>query len=125
VGWGIVAWRRDGAILVSVIAAGCLVAGVAAILSVGIVLLAAGVVLAVRVAQSIPLRPADRPLPVRALAAAVLLAGLGTLLAAFVAATQPIVDCSGQGSTSGHETTDGRTYTWRCEDGRLVEFERS
>jgi hypothetical protein len=82
-------------------------------------------VFVVRVAQSLPLRPADRPLPVRPLAAAVVLAGAGTLVAAFVAAKQPIVDCTGQGTSSGHETTDGRTYDWRCEDGRLVEFHRS
>jgi hypothetical protein len=146
-GWATIAVARDGVLLLGVVCALLLVAGVVSILSIGVLLLLAGVALATLTGRLAQGRPR---IDVATLARAVVGAGLAFPIAALVAADGPVVECRADGgvstrssifrggstvsagqassSTARDQTSEGtmtngnRTYTYRCSDGRLVEF---
>lgn len=151
-GWLLVAWRRDGLVLGATLASLLLVAGVLALMSIGILLLigfGASVVFLIRRAAR-----RDRPVSTGFLLAAAVLVGIGLPAAGLVARSDPVVTClpngaagsssifrpSGSGSssgmavsgsaadgsgggTSGEISAGDRHYRYRCEGDQLVEFE--
>jgi hypothetical protein len=144
VGWSAIARSGDGVLLLGVLVAVLLVAGVVSILTIGALLLLGGAALATLVGRLARGRPR---IDTRTLAAAVLGAGLAFPIAALVASDGPVVECRDDGGvsvrgsvfrgggssvgagdasaseTTGSMTAGGRTYTYRCSDGRLVEFD--
>lgn len=143
----VLSWRsrRVGLAVLTMLAVGLGVIGVLAILSIGIVLLAISLALGVVVAARLA---ADRG--GTAAAAGGVLLGLAVPVLAVIAMSGPLVECEPGGVRQGENlflgaesssggggsamspdgrTSSGRTqgdtyeYTYRCQDGKLVDFD--
>lgn len=140
-------WRSRGfgLALVTMLAVALGVIGVLTILSIGVVLLAISLALGSVAATRLTVDGSGR-----AAAAGGALLGLGVPVLAVVAMSGPLVECelggarvqgnlflgfeSGSGGGEGAGSPDGRTssgsthgetyeYTYRCQDGKLVDFD--
>jgi hypothetical protein len=114
-GWVLVAWRGDGVGLGAVLTAVLALAGVLALMSIGILLLAAAGVLTMLLIRAAARRPV--PVSVRSALGAAVLVGLGLPALALVAADGPVVECLDNGVSGSSSffrqssTSSGATST--------------
>ncbi len=143
----VLSWRsrRVGLAVLTMLAVALGVIGVLAILSIGILLLAVSLALGAVVATRLAADGSGR-----AAAAGGVLLGLGAPVLAVIAMSGPLVECELGGARAGQNlflgfesgssgggaaiSPDGRTasgrshgetydYTYRCQDGKLVDFD--